>query len=29
VKEADPNQLADGQGVCLGAGDGVFPIRGM
>lgn len=29
MKEADPNQLADDQGVCLGAGDEVFPIRGI
>lgn len=28
MKEADPNQLADGQGVCLGAGDGCSQLGG-
>lgn len=28
MKEADPNLLAADEWVCLGAGDGVFPIKG-
>lgn len=27
MKEADPNLLEADEWVCLGAGDGVFPIR--